>query len=119
MSDDHGDPLPENVRRYPPARDTPAGDATDDSGGPEAGTHPEQVGHRGADRLERERMDRRRFLGWSALGGLAAVGAVAGYEETQGTGGPSRPRPSAARPAPKDGEARRPRPGRPPCWPTE
>ncbi len=50
-------------------------------------------------------MDRRRFIGWSALGGLAAVGAAVAYEETQGKGKPSSQHPSAkgghARKAPK------------------
>ena len=37
-------------------------------------------------------MDRRRFLGWSALGGLVAVGAAVGYEETKGKAKPGTPR---------------------------
>ncbi len=40
-------------------------------------------------------MDRRRFLGWSAVGGIAVVGAAVGLEEATG-GGKTSTRPSAA-----------------------
>ncbi len=90
MTDDHADGLPENARRYPSRPGGPPVPAPTES--PDA---QDSAFTRSARRIERERMNRRRFLGWSAVGGLAVVGAAVGLEEATG-GGQSSPRPSAA-----------------------
>jgi N,N-dimethylformamidase beta subunit-like, C-terminal len=97
MTDEEADGLTENTRRYPPGPGdppvrTPSADGRED---PDLGQ--EGLLSRSARQLERERMDRRRFLGWSALGGLVVVGAAVGYEESKGDAKPGTRSPAASR----------------------
>jgi N,N-dimethylformamidase beta subunit-like protein len=92
MTDEHGDGRPEVPRRASRPGGPPAPPGDHSSGDQEI------PASRSARRLERERIDRRRFIGWSAIGGLAVAGAVVGYEESSSHGGTPEARPTSRRP---------------------
>lgn len=98
MTDDDGAGLPERPgsARSSPGSGRPAPPPEELGSQAPGNAAPRPEAARSAQRLERDRISRRRFIGWSTVGGLAVAGAAIAVGESGGGGAPGHNRSTTA-----------------------